>query len=315
MKAKIAQFCSVKKEHVLQNLDAPSLYEVPLMMEEEHLAQAVCECLHIPCPQPDLTDWKQMVADLHDSQQSVTIAIVGKYVALHDAYLSVAEALKHGGIANKTQVNIRWIDSEELTPDNLEEYLHDADGILVPGGFGHRGTEGKILAIHYAREKKVPFLGLCLGMQLAIVEFARNVLGLEDAHSIELDPETTNPVIALMPEQNGVENLGGTLRLGAYPCVLAKGTIAEKLYGKEKISERHRHRYEVNNDYREMLMEKGMILSGLSPDNRIVEMIELKEHPFFVATQAHPEFKSRPNLAHPLFRGFIEAALSKEESL
>lgn len=315
MKAKIAQFCSVKKEHVLQNLDAPSLYEVPLMMEEEHLAQAVCECLHIPCPEPDLTDWKQMVADLHDSQQSVTIAIVGKYVALHDAYLSVAEALKHGGIANKTQVNIRWIDSEELTPDNLEEYLHDADGILVPGGFGHRGTEGKILAIHYAREKKVPFLGLCLGMQLAIVEFARNVLGLEDAHSIELDPETTNPVIALMPEQNGVENLGGTLRLGAYPCVLAKGTIAEKLYGKEKISERHRHRYEVNNDYREMLMEKGMILSGLSPDNRIVEMIELKEHPFFVATQAHPEFKSRPNLAHPLFRGFIEAALSKEESL
>ena len=313
MKAKIAQFCNVKKEHVLQNLDAPSLYEVPLMMEEERLAQAVCDCLHIPCPEPDLADWKQMVANLHASKRTVTIAIVGKYVALHDAYLSVAEALKHGGIENKANVNIRWIDSEELTPENLEEYLSDVHGILVPGGFGQRGTEGKILAIEYARTKKIPFLGICLGMQLAIVEFARNVLGLKGAASIELEPETPDPVIALMPEQNGVENLGGTLRLGAYPCILGDDTLAKELYGTKEISERHRHRYEVNNDYREQLTKNGMVLSGLSPDGRIVEMIELADHPFFVATQAHPEFKSRPNHAHPLFAGLIRAALLEEE--
>lgn len=314
MKEKIALFCNVKKEHVLQNLDAPSLYEVPMMLEEEHLAQAVCECLQIPCPEPDLSDWKGMVEDLHQSKKSVTIALVGKYVALHDAYLSVAEALRHGGIANRVQVNIRWIDAEELTPENLEEYLHDVGGILVPGGFGQRGTEGKILAVGYARRHKIPFLGICLGMQLAIVEFARNVAGLPRAASIELDPETPDPVIALMPEQNGVVNLGGTLRLGAYPCVLKEGTKAERLYGKKEISERHRHRYEVNNDYRDMLTRNGMILSGLSPDGRIVEMIELQDHPFFVATQAHPEFKSRPNLAHPLFKGLIAAAVACEEA-
>ena len=313
MKAKIAQFCNVKKEHVLQNLDAPSLYEVPLMLEKEQLAQAVCDCLHIPCPEPDLTDWNQMVENLHASKKTVSIAIVGKYVALHDAYLSVAEALKHGGIANQANVDIRWIDSEDLNDENLEEYLGDLSGILVPGGFGQRGTEGKILAIEYARKNKIPFLGICLGMQLAIVEFARNVLVLENAASIELVPDTPDPVIALMPEQNGVENLGGTLRLGAYPCVLGEGTLARELYGKEEISERHRHRYEVNNAYREQLTEKGMVLSGLSPDGRIVEMIELKDHPFFVATQAHPEFKSRPNHAHPLIKGLIKAALLKEE--
>ena len=312
IREKLALFCNVKPEHVLQNLDAPSLYEVPLMMEEEHLAQAVCECLKIPCPEPDLTDWKKMVDDLHQSEKQVTVAIVGKYVALHDAYLSVVEALKHGGIANKANVNIRWIDAEMLTPENIEEYLHDVDGILVPGGFGHRGTEGKIMAIHYARTQKIPFLGLCLGMQLAIVEFARNVVGLKDAASIELEPDTPHPVIALMPEQNGVTNLGGTLRLGAYPCVLEKGSLAGKLYQEREISERHRHRYEVNNDYRDLLTGHGMSLSGLSPDGRIVEMIELKDHPFFIATQAHPEFKSRPNHAHPLFKGFIEAALLKE---
>ena len=312
MKEKIGLFCNVKKEHVLQNLDAPSLYEVPMMMEEEHLAQAVCECLNLPCPEPNLADWKKMLEDLRHPTSSVTIALVGKYVALHDAYLSVAEALKHGGIANRTQVNIRWIDAEELTPENLEEYLHDVDGILVPGGFGQRGTEGKILAIGYARRNKIPYLGLCLGMQLAIVEFARNVAGLSKAASIELDPETPDPVIALMPEQNGITNLGGTLRLGAYPCVLQPETLAHKLYGKTEISERHRHRYEVNNDYREVLTKNGMVLSGLSPDGRIVEMIELKEHPFFVATQAHPEFKSRPNLPHPLFKGFVKAAVAYE---
>ena len=245
--------------------------------------------------------------------RSVTIAIVGKYVALHDAYLSVVEALKHGGIANKTEVNIRWVDAEELTRENFAEYLHDVDGILVPGGFGQRGTEGKILACEYARTMKIPYLGLCLGMQLAIVEFARNVCGLKDAASIELEPDTKNPVIHILPDKEGIENIGGTLRLGAYPCVLSKDTIAYKLYGNEKISERHRHRYEVNNDYREILTKNGMVLSGLSPDGRIVEMIELKEHPFFVATQAHPEFKSRPDAPHPLFKGLIEASLRRQE--
>lgn len=313
MREKIALFCNVKKEHVLQNLDAPSLYEVPLMLEEEHLAQAVCDCLKLPCPEPDLSDWKAMVENLHASRSCVRIAVVGKYVALHDAYLSVAEALKHGGIANRTDVKIDWIDSELLTGENLEEYLGSADGILVPGGFGQRGTEGKILAIEYARTKNVPFLGLCLGMQLAIVEFARNVVGLKGAASIELEPETPDPVIALMPEQDGVENLGGTLRLGAYPCVLREDSLAAKLYQKTEISERHRHRYEVNNAYRAQLTENGMILSGLSPDGRIVEMIELAQHPYFIATQAHPEFKSRPNHAHPLFAGLIAAALLREE--
>ena len=313
MREKIALFCSVKKEHVLQNLDADSLYAVPLMMEEEHLAQAVCECLKIPCPEPDLKDWTQMVNDFHNPLKKVTIALVGKYVALHDAYLSVVEALKHGGIPNRAEIDIKWIDAEDLTEENAEEYLGDVDGILVPGGFGSRGTEGKISAINYARKNKIPFLGLCLGMQLAIVEFARNVIGLSDAASIELEPDTTNPVIALLPDQKDVVNLGGTLRLGAYPCTLQDNTKAIELYGKKEISERHRHRYEVNNDYRDSLTENGMVISGLSPDGRIVEMIEIKEHPFFVATQAHPEFKSRPDVPHPLFRGFIEAAVLKKD--
>ena len=313
MREKIALFCNVKKEHVLQNLDAESLYAVPLMMEEEHLAQAVCECLQIPCPEPDLAGWKQMVEDFQNPKGKVTVALVGKYVALHDAYLSVVEALKHGGIANKIEVEIRWIDSEELTPDNAEEYLHDVDGILVPGGFGIRGTEGKIIAIQYAREKKIPFLGLCLGMQLSIVEFARNVLKYKDAASIELYPETTHPVIALMPDQEGVTDIGGTLRLGSYPCVLKEDTLAYRLYGRKDIAERHRHRYEVNNDYRDDLTGAGMTLSGLSPDERIVEMIEIANHPFFVATQAHPEFKSRPDQPHPLFNGFVSAALQNRD--
>lgn len=309
MRRKIALFCNVKPEHVLQNLDAKSLYEVPLMMEQENLAAAVCECLNLPCPEPDLDAWKQMVDDFQNPKKKVTIALVGKYVALHDAYLSVAEALKHGGIANKAEVNIQWIDSEELTEENASEILGEADGILIPGGFGTRGTEGKIAAIAYARANNIPFLGICLGMQLAIVEFARHVCGLADAHSIELDPETTHPVIALMPEQNGVVNLGGTLRLGSYPCKLQADTLAYSLYGKEEIAERHRHRYEVNNDFRETLTQAGMTLCGQSPDGRIIEMIELDSHPFFIATQAHPEFKSRPDQAHPLFAGLIGAAL------
>lgn len=308
IKSKIALFCNVKKEHVLQNLDAPSLYEVPLMLEEERFAEAVCECLHIPCPKPDLEDWKNMINNLYASETTVNIALVGKYITLHDAYLSVAEALKHGGIANKVKVNINWIDSEELNSDNVEDVLKDMNGILVPGGFGVRGIEGKITAINYARTHNIPFLGICLGMQLAIVEYARNVAGLKNADSIEFNSETKNPVISLMSEQREVVNIGGTLRLGAYPCILKEGSLASKLYRSQEIYERHRHRYEVNNNYREILTEKGLTLSGLSPDEKIVEMIELDSHPFFIATQAHPEFKSRPNNAHPLFNGFIGAA-------
>ena len=309
MKAKIALFCNVKKEHVLENLDAKSLYEVPLMMEEEKLAHAVCECLHLDCPEPDLREWKQMVHNLHHPKYKVKIGLVGKYVALHDAYLSVAEALRHAGAANMSEVEIEWIDSEKITEDTVEEILGDLDGILVPGGFGIRGIDGKILAIQYARTHRVPFLGLCLGMQLSIIEYARNVLNLPEASSIELDPDTKDPVIHLMPDQEGIENLGGTLRLGSYPCVLDVESKAYQLYGKKEISERHRHRYEVNNDYRDKLSQAGMILSGISPDGRIVEMIELKDHPYFLATQAHPEFKSRPDVPHPLFKGFIKAAL------
>ncbi|MDD6102458.1 MAG: CTP synthase [Clostridiales bacterium] len=315
MRSKIALFCNVKKEHVLQNLDAPSLYEVPLMLEEEKLAQAVCECLHIPCPEPDLTGWIEMVENIHSSTKNVSIAIVGKYVALHDAYLSVAEAVRHAAIANKANVSIQWIDSEDVNDDNAADKLNCADGIIIPGGFGSRGIEGKICAIKYARTNNVPFLGICLGMQLSIVEYARNVIGLNDAASIEFNPETTNPVIALMPDQNGVENLGGTLRLGAYPCVLNRNSRAYGLYDREQISERHRHRYEVNNDYRELLEKNGMTLSGLSPDGHIVEMIELSSHPYFVATQAHPEFKSRPDAPHPLFLGLVEASLKAKETI
>lgn len=308
LKEKIALFCNVPADHVLQNLDVEYLYEAPLAMEKENLAQVVCQSLHLPCPEPDLEEWKDMVERLKHPQAETEIAIVGKYIQLHDAYLSVVEALKHGGIASRVNVNLRWVDSEEIEKQGCEKLLAGVDGILIPGGFGTRGTEGKIQAVEYARVKKIPFLGICLGMQMAIVEFARNVAGFPRANSSELDPDTPDPVIYLMPEQNGVENLGGTLRLGAYPCILKKETKAFELYGTEEIQERHRHRYEVNNDYREALEGQGMVLSGLSPDKRIVEMIELREHPFFVGTQGHPELKSRPNRAHPLFRGFVKAA-------
>ena len=313
IKDKIALFCNVPSNHVLQNLDVEYLYEAPLAMEKEHLAQVACECLHLDCPEPDLTDWTSMVEALRTPTEEVTIALVGKYIQLHDAYISVVEALKHGGISNKATVNIKWIDSETVTDENVEELLGDVNGILVPGGFGNRGIEGKIKAITYARTHHIPFLGLCLGMQLSIVEFARNVVGYADAHSIELNPATTHPVISLMPDQNGVEDIGGTLSLGSYPCVLDKASKACALYGSETIQERHRHRYEVNNDYRTVLTEKGMKLSGLSPDGRIVEMCELPDHPFFIATQAHPELKSRPNRPHPLFKGFVEAAIKNNQ--
>ncbi len=308
LKDKIALFCNVPSTHILQNLDVEYLYEAPLAMEKENLAKVACECLHLDCPEPDLSDWKQMVYDLRNPNREVCIALVGKYTALHDAYISVVEALKHGGIPLHTTINIRWVNSEELNVDNINDLLSDVNGILVPGGFGIRGVEGKILAAQYARENRIPYLGLCLGMQVAIIEFARHVCGYNDAHSIELDPNTTHPVIALMPDQNGVEDIGGTLRLGAYPCILAKDSHAYEIYGTGEISERHRHRYEVNNDYRSTLSEHGMSLCGTSPDSRIIEMIEIKDHPWFIATQAHPELKSRPNRPHPLFRGFVEAA-------
>ncbi|MDD3660105.1 MAG: CTP synthase [Lachnospiraceae bacterium] len=309
MRDKISLFCNIPSNHVLQNLDVEYLYEAPLAMENENLAQVACECLKLPCPEPDLEDWQSMVAALKSPTDEVTIALVGKYIQLHDAYISVVEALKHGGISNHANVTIKWIDSETVNQENVSELLSDVHGILVPGGFGDRGIEGKIQAITYAREHNVPFLGLCLGMQLSIVEFARNVIGYSDAHSIELNPATTHPVIALMPDQNDVEDIGGTLRLGSYPCVLDQSSKAYELYQNDVIYERHRHRYEVNNDFRNILIENGMKLSGLSPDGRIVEMCELPSHPFFVATQAHPELKSRPNRPHPLFKGFISSTL------
>ena len=312
LKDKIALFCNVPSKRVLQNLDVEYLYEAPLAMEKEHLAQVACECLHLDCPEPDLTDWEKMVDALKHPTDEVTVALVGKYVALHDAYISVVEALKHGGISNHATVHIKWIDSETVTEENAEELFSDVNGILIPGGFGSRGIEGKITAIRYARTHSKPMLGLCLGMQLTIVEYARNVLGYRDAHSIELDPNTTHPVIALMPDQNGVEDIGGTLRLGAYPCVLDKASRAYELYGEEIIYERHRHRYEVNNDYRDVLAKEGLVLSGLSPDGRLVEVIELPGHPWFTACQFHPELKSRPNRAHPLFREFVAASMERK---
>ncbi len=309
IKDKIALFCNVPDSHVLQNLDVEYLYEAPLAMEKENLAQVACECLHLGCPEPDLADWVDMVDALRNPDKEVEIALVGKYISLHDAYISVVEALKHGGIAERATVNIRWVDSELLKEENMEETLGNVQGILVPGGFGDRGIDGKILACQYAREHNIPFLGLCLGMQLSIVEYARHICGFRDAHSIELNPSTTHPVIALMPDQNDVEDIGGTLRLGSYPCILDKSSRAYEVYGTDTIHERHRHRYEVNNDYRSVLSEHGMKLCGLSPDGRIVEMVEIPSHPWYIATQAHPELKSRPNRPHPLFKGFVEAAV------
>ncbi len=311
IKDKIALFCNVPASHVLQNLDLEYLYEVPLAMEKERLANVALECLHLECPEPDLTDWINMVEDLRHPTSEVTVALVGKYTALHDAYISVVEALKHGGIANHATVHIKWIDSETVTKENTEELFSDVQGILVPGGFGDRGIDGMITAIEYARRTNTPYLGLCLGMQLAIVEFARNAAGLLGAHSIELDPDTKYPVIALMPDQTGVEDIGGTLRLGSCPCILSPDSKAFELYGERLVHERHRHRYEVNNDYRKQLVSHGMEISGLSPDGRIVEMVEIPAHTFFIATQAHPELKSRPNRPHPLFKGFVAAALKK----
>ncbi|MCC8122598.1 MAG: CTP synthase [Oscillospiraceae bacterium] len=306
---KISLFCNIPPRNVIPNLTAPILYEVPLMLEEAGLGDVVVERLGLSHAPVDLTEWRAMVERTKRASGRVTIALVGKYVALHDAYLSVVESLTHGGISNGLQVDILWVDSERLNDENVAEVLERCSGVLVPGGFGDRGIAGKLAAIHYARERQVPFFGICLGMQMAVVEFARHVAGLEGAHSSELCEHTAHPVIDLMPEQRNITDLGGTMRLGAYPCHLAGKTSKSFLaYEQETISERHRHRYEFNNGYREVLEQNGLTLAGLSPDGRLVEIIELENHPWFVGVQFHPEFKSRPNKTHPLFKDFIAAA-------
>ena len=310
---KIALFCNVKPDCVIENITLPCLYEAPLMLEKSNFSSVVLRELHIDnVAEPDLNDWKQMVKDIKTAKKHVTIGLVGKYVQLHDAYLSVAEALRHAGYFLGAKVDIKWIDSETITPDSADEVLSGLDGIIVPGGFGSRGIEGMILAAKYARENNVPYFGICLGMQIAVIEYARNVAGIRDAHSGEFDELCKNKVINFMPGQSDDIDKGGTLRLGAYPCVIKENTTMQRCYGTLEISERHRHRYEFNNDYREILTKNGLTLSGLSPDGRLVETVELTDRPFYVGVQFHPEFKSRPNRVHPLFKGFIEAALQKE---
>ncbi|MBM7618676.1 CTP synthase [Bacillus tianshenii] len=311
MKDKIALFCDIDEKAVIESIDAETLYEVPLAYQAQNMDNIVCEHLKLDAaaPQADMTDWTKLVDKVKNLSKKTTIALVGKYVELQDAYLSVAEALRHAGYQFDTDVKINWINAENVTAENVDELLQGADGILVPGGFGDRGVEGKIEAIRYARVNKVPFFGICLGMQLASVEFARNVLGMEGAHSAELNPETPFPIIDLLPEQKDIENLGGTLRLGLYPCKLNDGSLAQAAYNEGVVYERHRHRYEFNNQYRQQMEEAGFTFSGTSPDGRLVEVIEIKDHPWFLASQFHPEFTSRPNRPQPLFRDFVEAAI------
>ena len=310
IREKLSMFCNVRKTSVIQNKTAGCLYEVPLMLEEEGLAKEVCNHLRLDKYLPDNEKWEQMVNKIKNINENnlVNIAIVGKYVKLEDAYISVIESLYHAGFANEVKVNVKLIDSETVNRENVKEKLEGIQGVVVPGGFGNRGIEGKIETIKYVRENNIPFLGICLGMQMAVVEYARNVLGLSDSNSSELDENTTNPVIHLMEEQKGVVKKGGTMRLGVYPCVIKKETLAYKLYGEENISERHRHRFEYNNNYKEKLENAGLICSGTSPDGTLVEMVEIENHPFFIAGQFHPELKSRPNKPAPLFVGLIRAA-------
>lgn len=308
LKEKIALFCNVEPECVIENTDCKILYEVPMMMAKEGLDKVAIKKLGLKCGEPNLSEWTDMLDKLENLKDTVEIAIVGKYVALHDSYISVVEALKAGGMNSGSEVKIRWVDSEDIEKYGVEKTLGGIDGILVPGGFGTRGIEGKIEAANFARENGIPYFGICLGMQIAMIEFARNVLGFKDANSAEINPESAHKVVDLMPEQRGIKNMGGTMRLGAYPCVLAEGSKAYELYGKKEISERHRHRYEVNNDFIEDYERAGVIFSGKSPDGRICEMIEIPSHRYFVACQFHPEFKSRPNHPHPLFSGFVSAA-------
>ena len=306
---KISMFCNVKPDCVIENITLPYLYEAPLMLEKASFSEVVCRELHIDAPQPELTEWTEMVERIKSRQHVVKIGLVGKYVQLHDAYLSVAEAMRHAGYTLGTDIDINWIDSEHLTAENCDALLSGLDGIIVPGGFGGRGIDGMLLAARYAREKRLPYFGICLGMQIAVIEYARNVAGITDAHSGEFDELCAHKVIDFMPGQSNDIDKGGTLRLGAYPCVIQPGTTMARCYGADTISERHRHRYEFNNDYRDALTAAGLTLSGLSPDGRLVETVELSDRPFYVGVQYHPEFKSRPNKAHPLFKGFIAAAL------
>ncbi len=306
---KIALFCNVKPDCVIENRTLPVLYEAPLMLEEANLSEVVCRELGLQTRRADLSEWTEMVNRIRNAKKQVTIGLVGKYVSLHDAYLSVAEALRHAAYALDAHVEIRWIDSETITPETAEERLSGVDGILVPGGFGSRGIEGMITAASFARERRLPYFGICLGMQIAVMEFARNVLGLKDANSGEFDPNCPHKVIDFMPGQSDEIDKGGTLRLGAYPCEIRPGTTMARCYGASAISERHRHRYEFNNDYRKVMEEAGLTLSGLSPDGTLVETVELTDRDFYVGVQYHPEFKSRPNRPHPLFYGFVEASL------
>ncbi|MBR0352210.1 MAG: CTP synthase [Oscillospiraceae bacterium] len=306
---KIAMFCNVKPDCVIENITLPSLYEAPLMLEEHNLSGIVCRELGLKTKEPDLDDWREMVARIGSLEKTVTIGLVGKYVQLHDAYLSVAEALRHAGYSFGAHVEIRWIDSEKITEETVDDLLGGCDGLIVPGGFGSRGIEGMIVTAKYAREKDVPYLGICLGMQVAVIEFARNVCGFADANSGEFDPLSPHKVIDFLPDQSDEVSKGGTLRLGAWPCRIEPGTRMAECYSAELISERHRHRYEFNNDYRELLSSAGMTLCGISPDGHIVEATEYSDKRFFVGVQFHPEFKSRPNHPHPLFTGLIEASL------
>jgi CTP synthase len=310
MKRKIALFCDIDPHAVIEARDADNLYEVPLMLREQGLDDIVVQYLQLPAGEPDLSEWENLVRRAKQLQHKTEIAIVGKYVALRDAYLSIAESFSHAGIANNAEVNIRWINAEEVTDANVGQLLAGVSGVLVPGGFGDRGIEGKISAIRYAREQRIPFFGICLGMQVACVEFARSVVGLAGANSSEINPATPHPIIDLLPEQKEIEDLGGTMRLGLYPCKLAPGSLAMKCYGDELIYERHRHRYEFNNEYREQLEKAGMRFTGTSPDGRLVEIVEIPDHPWFLAVQFHPEFTSRPNRPQPLFREFVAAALA-----
>jgi CTP synthase len=313
LKRKIAQFCDVDQKAVIECRDASNLYEIPLNLRKEGLDDIVVSHLKLDAPAPDMTEWENLVRRIHSITGSVEIAIVGKYVALHDAYLSIVEALGHAGIDAEREVKIRWVNAEDVTSENVDELLRGVHGVLVPGGFGDRGIEGKITAIRWAREKRVPFFGICLGMQVAVVEFARHVVGLAGANSSEIDPSTPYPVIDLLPEQKDIEDLGGTMRLGLYPCKIAPGSLAARAYGEELVYERHRHRYEFNNTYREQIEAAGLRVSGTSPDGRLVEMIELPDHPWFLAVQFHPEFTSRPNRPQPLFREFVGAAIRHAE--
>ena len=311
---KIALFCNVRPDCVIENLTIPVLYEAPIMLEKSHFSEIVCRELCLETPEPDMSEWLHMVDKIRSRKKLVRIALVGKYVKLHDAYLSVMEALRHAGYDHSARVEIDWVDSETLTEENVASRLGDADGVIIPGGFGTRGIEGMVLAAKYARESNVPYLGICLGMQIAVIEFCRNVCGIKDANSGEFDEYGLHKVIDFMPDQNKNINKGGTLRLGSYPCQIKPGTKMMACYGKDLIHERHRHRYEFNNDYRETVEAAGMVISGTSPDGRIVETVELPQNSFFVAGQFHPEFKSRPNRAHPLFKGFIGAAVAYREN-